>query len=282
MKRILIALVLVPSLLFMGSCKKEESSNNNSNNPTNTTPSTPEGMIKIGETYIVGAKAKAYVYAKQALFVGYNTLYIALYDSTDGSRLTDGHFSASALMDMGMMTHTCPTEENEEIDSTTNLYSSSFVFIMPSAVGSTWTLTLGYHNHKIDMEGEGALEINVVEPTPAKMLSSLLAADSNAKVFVSFTLPNPGKTGFNDAEFTLHKMASSTSFPAIENYTIEMIPTMPSMGHGSPNNVNPVHVANGHYKGKLNFTMTGLWQVQLKLYKNGTLLTDKLVFEITI
>jgi hypothetical protein len=54
------------------------------------------------------------------------------------------------------------------------------------------------------------------------------------------------------------------------------------MGHGSPNNVNPVHDAYGHYKGKLNFTMTGLWRIQLKLYKGGKLLTDQIFFDITL
>jgi hypothetical protein len=40
---------------------------------------------------------------------------------------------------------------------------------------------------------------------------------------------------------------------------------MPTMNHGSPNNVNPVHKGNGHYKGKVNFTMTGLWRLHFTL-----------------
>lgn len=54
---------------------------------------------------------------------------------------------------------------------------------------------------------------------------------------------------------------------------------MPSMGHGSPNNVNPVHIEKGHYRGKVNFTMTGEWQIKLKVFKNGVLLRDDLMFE---
>jgi hypothetical protein len=44
---------------------------------------------------------------------------------------------------------------------------------------------------------------------------------------------------------------------------------MPSMGHGSPNNINPLHIKNGHYKGKVNFTMTGDWRINLVLNKDG-------------
>jgi hypothetical protein len=56
---------------------------------------------------------------------------------------------------------------------------------------------------------------------------------------------------------------------------------MPSMGHGSPNNVNPVHTSNGHYLGKVNFTMSGFWRVHLTIKKNGVLLSNDQYFDIT-
>ncbi len=46
---------------------------------------------------------------------------------------------------------------------------------------------------------------------------------------------------------------------------------MPSMGHGSPNNVNPVHRELGHYHGSVNFTMTGDWLVELDFVKGDSL-----------
>ncbi len=271
--------ILVVAIL-VNSCKKEETNTNQNNNNNSNTPTTPTGMVKIGETYILGAKTKAYIYAAQAPFVGYNTFYAAMYDSVDGTQITDGHFNLSAEMDMGMMKHNCPVETNEDINATTKLFSTSMVFIMPGTMG--WTLNIDFHNHKNDLEGVGSLPIQVVESKPVRMMSTVLPLDDSSKVFVSFVLPTKAKVGLNDAEFTIHEMASNTSFPAITDYTIEMIPTMPSMGHGSPNNVNPVHTSEGHYTGKLNFTMSGLWEIQLKLYKNGVLLTDKLKFEITL
>ncbi|MNR44863.1 hypothetical protein D3C85_1636520 [compost metagenome] len=48
-----------------------------------------------------------------------------------------------------------------------------------------------------------------------------------------------------------------------------MTPEMPSMGHGSPNNVEPVITKNGIYKGKVNFTMTGDWKINFVLAKGG-------------
>jgi hypothetical protein len=277
----LVKLALILSIIMGAVACKKEDNTPKTETPNTNVPSTPEGMVKIGETYVLGAKAKAYIYAPQALFTGYNKIYVALFDSVDGSRLTDGHFHFGAMMDMGMMKHSCPVEENEDIDPATNLYSSALVFIMPTAGMGKWYLHIGYHNHKNDLEGEGEIEVTVNDASPKRLYSSVLVDDDSAKVFVSFVLPSKGKVGLNDAEFTIHKRNTMMDFPAITDYTIEMIPTMPTMGHGSPNNVNPVHTAKGHYTGKLNFTMTGLWRIQLKLSKNGKLLTDQIFFDIT-
>jgi hypothetical protein len=85
----------------------------------------------------------------------------------------------------------------------------------------------------------------------------------------------------NEIEFTLHRKASMMSWPADSTYTIEITPEMPSMGHGSPNNVNPTHVGNGHYKGKVNFTMTGEWKVNVVVKKDGTPVSNNASFTIT-
>jgi hypothetical protein len=281
MKNIFILMAAYALLLISPACKKEETTPP-APTPTPTTPTTPEGMVKIGETYILGAKTKAYVYAYQNLFVGYNKLFVAMYDSANGTRILNGHFDAEAEMDMGSMKHGCPVEVNPESNPADKLFKANFVFIMPGGMMGTWKLHMHFHNHSNDLEGEGELAINVVEANPVRMRTTVLAADSNAKIFVSFVLPEKGKVGLNDAKFTIHHKVGNYDFPATEDYTIEMEPTMPSMGHGSPNNVNPVHDAYGHYKGKLNFTMTGLWRIQLKLYKGGNLLTDQIFFDITL
>jgi hypothetical protein len=71
------------------------------------------------------------------------------------------------------------------------------------------------------------------------------------------------------------------SFPAIENYSIEFEPEMPTMGHGSPNNVNPTYTANGLYDGTVNFTMTGYWRINVTV-KNaeGVIVKDGISFDV--
>jgi hypothetical protein len=69
---------------------------------------------------------------------------------------------------------------------------------------------------------------------------------------------------------------------ADQEFTIDIYPTMPDMGnHTSPNN-EPLTLQNdGNYQGKLNLTMTGIWDIHLhvkdtsgKTVAGGELLSD--------
>jgi len=271
-------LALAGVIAFTFSCKKNNTAPDEETGPTvNPTAN----LVQIGETYIIGAKAKAVIYSTKPFETGYNDIYVALYDSVDGSKLSNGHFDILPMMDMGMMQHSCPVENTEDTTTTNGYFKSAVVFIMPGNA-TQWSLNLNFHNHKNNLEGTGILGVNVNSSSPNKLVSTVLPLDSNSSVFISLVgLSNP-QVGINDFEITLHKKSNMMSFPAIDNYSVEIVPEMPSMGHGSPNNVNPILTSNGHYVGKVNFTMTGLWRVNLKLYKNGTLISSDQYFETTL
>lgn len=278
MKPIFKILTLVAIIAFIFSCKKNNTTPDEETGPT-VNPTT--NLIQIGETYIIGAKAKAVIFSTKPFETGYNEIYVALYDSVDGSRLSNGHFDIIPMMDMGTMQHSCPVENTEDTTTTNGYFKSAVVFIMPGNV-TQWSLNFNFHNHKNNLEGTGILGVNVNSSSPNKLVSTVIPLDSNSSVFISLVgLSNP-QVGINNFEITLHKKANMMSFPAINNYSVEIVPEMPSMGHGSPNNVNPILVSNGHYVGKVNFTMTGLWKIKLKLYKNGTLISSDQYFETTL
>jgi hypothetical protein len=280
MKIVFKFIFLAAILLLTEQCKKEE--------PTPETPSTPEtpvnpteNMVNLGETYIPGTSSKATVYSLRALFTGYNEIYAVFTDSVDGSKLNNGHFRINPVMDMGTMQHSTPVENSEDSVAVNNLFKSAVVFSMPGN-SQQWNLKLFFHNHKNNKTGTGTLGVNVTDSNPLKLKTTTLSADSNAAVLISILQPSAPKVGINDIEFTIHKNKDNNNYPAVTNYVMEIEPNMPSMGHGSPNNVNPVHTQNGHYKGKVNFTMTGLWQIKLKLYKNGNLISSDQSFEMTL
>lgn len=271
------------AIAIIASCKKENTTEDTNSISTPKTPTAIDTnkLVRVGEGYITRAAAKAVVYAEKSLFVGYNKLYIAMYDSVNSTLLTDGHLEMlHPMMDMGGMAHSAPVEYSKDINSTTKLWEGAVVFNMPSMRGS-WNLNIGFHNHKANKEGEGEIQVMVNNPTVSVMKNFIVAGDDSAKVFLSLVQPTNPNIGLNDFEITLHKKLDMMTFPAINNYTVTIEPEMPSMGHGSPNNVNPVLTTNGHYKGKVNFTMTGFWRVHVKLYKNGTLLENTQFFDIT-
>jgi hypothetical protein len=152
---------------------------------------------------------------------------------------------------------------------------------MATETNGTWKLGVSVHNHKYDKEGEAEFDITV--DNPATSILSVFTSQSadSSKLVLSLVQPTAPKVGMNDIEFTIHKKADMMNFPADNSYTIEITPEMPSMGHGSPNNVNPVNTGNGHYKGKVNFTMTGEWKVNVAVKKEGNTVSKKAYFNIT-
>jgi hypothetical protein len=277
MKRILLNLTyLLAASLILFSCTKD-------NEETVIDPLA--GLTKLKEGYAIGASAKVEIWGKKNFFVGYNNLVVVLYDSLNlKEKITDAHihFMPVMTMKMGMMTmqHACPVENPDET-AVNNVFPGAVAFIMATETDGTWKLGVSVHNHKYDKEGEAEFDITV--DNPATSILSVFTSQSvdSSKLVLSLVQPTAPKVGMNDIEFTIHKKADMMNFPADNSYTIEITPEMPSMGHGSPNNVNPVNTGNGHYKGKVNFTMTGEWKVNVLVKKDGNTVSKNAYFNIT-
>jgi hypothetical protein len=237
-----------------------------------------EGLTKYSEAYATGAGIKVEVYAAEAPFMGYNFLHFYVTDSVSGDPVEHATINIVPMMDMGMMMHSAPVENPDDTHHHDGVYPAQVVFIM-SSMGGDWTLQVTVEDEDNPRTGTAVLDMTVVEPTHARMVSFTSTVDSS-RVFVSLVKPMDPKTGVNDFEIAVHKRASMMSFPADERFTIDMEPTMPSMGHGSPNNVNPVLTTKGHYAGKVNFTMTGLWQVDLDFIEGANTHYTNLPFTI--
>lgn len=82
--------------------------------------------------------------------------------------------------------------------------------------------------------------------------------------------------GQNPFVLTLHKKADMHGmvWTAINDAAITITPSMPTMGHGSPDNIDPAFTADGLYEGSVNFTMGGVWEVWFEASSplgNGTM-----------
>ncbi|NJK98903.1 MAG: hypothetical protein HC905_31900 [Bacteroidales bacterium] len=267
--------VLAFSALII-SCTKENEDNN---------PDPLEGLTKLKEGYAIGASAKVEIWGKKNFFVGYNNVVVVLYDSLNlKEKITDAHihFIPVMTMKMGMMTkqHACPVENPDET-AVNDVFPGAVAFIMATETDGNWKLGVTVHNHKNDKEGEADFDITVDNPATSVLSVFTSQSSDSSKLVLSLLQPTAPKVGMNDIEFTIHKKESMMSFPADDSYAIEITPEMPSMGHGSPNNVNPVNSGNGHYKGKVNFTMTGEWKVNVAVKKDGTTISKNAYFNIS-
>lgn len=204
------------------------------------------------------------------LTTGYNKLYISLKDN-NGKDVNNATVSYMPMMDMGTMKHSSPFE-NPVYNSALRLYEGAVVFTMPSAEMGTWQLDVTVNGAKVSFPV-------TINETTQKLIASFLGTDEK-KYILSLVVPQQWKTGLNDLDIMINRRASAMDYPADDGFTVEFYPEMPSMDHGSPNNVNPVSKGNGHYAGKVNYTMTGDWRLHFKLLKNGTVIQEDVYLDI--
>lgn len=263
--------IILFSTLFV-SCQKDDDIN-----PDN------DKYLKLAESTTVGSSFKVEMFAKDSFFVGYNKVYYKVTDTSTGQKISQATLLLKPLMDMTTFFHACPFENPEANLNADNYFEGSIIFSMPGS-NNSWSLS-------VDVTAAGKTETanfaidKVVGTTPVQkivVMDSVITAGvlKVTKFPISIVKPATWKVGMNTFEITINTMESMMMFPICEDFTIEITPEMPSMGHGSPNNVNPVYVSKGHYVGSVNFTMTGDWRINMLIKKSNWVKARKAYFDI--
>lgn len=255
--------LLAGGLLLMTSCKKDEGED-----PINNDQSNLELIHKdtTDNDYIIELYA-----TKDVLEVGYQPLYVKV-KNLDGNSVKDAEVLFYPEMDMVDKQHSAPIIQ-PTYSSKTNSYEGVVIFTMPTGNMGTWTL-------EVDVNG-GKAEFPVVintSKTDTKYIGTYMGSDEKRYV-VSLVKPFDWKVGLNEFSLMVHQN-NMFDFPIVEGLTIELDPQMTSMGHGSPNNVNPTDKGNGYYTGTVNYTMTGDWRLNLEISKDGEVLIENAYFDI--
>ena len=203
------------------------------------------------------------VYARTAsLQVGYNDLYFAVEKTESGRHVKDFAVSdLSPLMDMGMMLHSTPVAG--QFDQVEN-FPIYHTLVAPLMAGE-WTLPFGYRVK--DVSGTLSGGPVAIEPSPNGQVWIKSFKWNDATYYLTLTRPQDLKTGVNTVRAYVSKKgddATKPYLPATESFTIGIYPTMPDMGnHTSPNNEPLTLSEDGSYQGRLNLTMTGVWDIHL-------------------
>lgn len=273
----LLSAALSMSLIFMASSCSDD------NNETPTSPADPlmENFQLIGTATIDGHETVADVYAKEDLYAGYNTIAVRPRKGVDGEVITEAAIQFKPMMNMASgMQHSAPYENpvyNEEL----NAFVGSVTFIMPTTQMGDWKFSVevdepGDHDHTVSMP------ITVVPKEEARVFSFVSNTPDSTIYYVALMEPMAPEVGLNDYQLAIYKRKTMMEHPFVGDLEVEIEPEMPTMGHGSPNNENPHHHEKGHYHGKVNFTMTGYWKVNMT-FKNasGEMVKDNAFFDIT-
>ena len=118
-------------------------------------------------------------------------------------------------------------------------------------------------------------------PTGPTLQASFVAPDQTEVLLRVVQPPAMATAGKQPFEvLALRKQATGDETP-LDDLTLQITPEMPSMGHGSPGNVNPTPQGNGHYLGTVNFTMAGPWTVTV-VARRGEAVLCQVVFEFAV
>lgn len=203
------------------------------------------------------------VYARTAnLLVGYNDLYFAVEKTESGRHVKDFTISdLSPLMDMGMMKHSTPiANQFDQIES----FPIFHTWVAPLMAGE-WTMPFSYRIK--DINGSLSGEIISIESAPSGQVWIKSFKWNDVTYYLTLARPHDLKTGVNIISAYISKKGDDGTLPylpASEVFTIDVYPTMPDMGnHTSPNNESLKLQEDGSYQGKLNLTMTGVWDIHL-------------------
>lgn len=211
--------------------------------------------------------------SRAGLEVGLNEVFFRVKRLPGGELVERATVLQRPIMHMEAMgmEHSCPCEQPAlEVDED-GLFSGLVVFQMASGTGGdTWR-----NEVSVDL-GDGAAPRTVVFEGLAvaasdrrKDLTLTDAMGGTTAAVVTLNFDGPLAAGQNTFTVTVHQKGDMMGmvWDAIEDLTITATPDMPSMGHGSSGNIDPVHVAAGRYEGSVNLFMPGTWRIILGFEK---------------
>lgn len=263
--------IILFTILFV-SCQNDDDVKPDTNN-----------YLKMAEALSDGSSFNVELYSKDSLFVGFNKVYIKVTDKNSAQSVDQATLVLHPLMDMVTFSHACPVENPASTPNTEGYYEGVILFSMPGI--NSWSVSA-------DVTVNGKTETvkfelpKVIASIPVQKIVMIDSVMTNGtlklvKYPISIVKPDEWKVGMNTFEVTIHQMQDMMTFPIANDFIVEITPEMPSMGHGSPNNINPVYTSLGHYVGKVNFTMTGPWRVNMLIKKSSWTKAKKAYFDIT-
>jgi len=202
-----------------------------------------------------------------SLLVGYNELGIKVFENN--VEKTDGFVRyVPSMFHTGGQAHKTPYKEFFYYNTQKKMYTGYACYIMLSDTTSFWISDYSYNDIFTVKR-----KFFDVYPNPGSQMRFWLDLNTNFLYLLTLIQPADPKTGLNTYKCILHKSFENSGYSEVDSARMFIRPWMPSHGHGSSSNVNPVWINNGIYEGKTNFTMAGNWYVYDSISVNNQFIT---------
>lgn len=197
--------------------------------------------------------------APDSLRTGGNVLWADV--MINESPASNGSFAVLVRWVSGIRTVESPLGEVKlSTTDTPGRFEGRSLFVAPRNEEGHWQLQITYETG--GESGEAIL--------PVDIQSSIWIQYANG-YYVSWVQPVRPVTGLDVIEFALHRLENEV-FLSLENAEIELFPWMDmgaEQGHSTPYEA-PKHVHHGRYRGRINFIMTGKWEMTVFIQQQGT------------
>lgn len=213
-----------------------------------------------------GQSVSVELLAEGPLHVGLNKVYYRVKRVSDGGIVesaTIDHTPMMTMTSMGME-HSSPHEQPASV-AVDGLFPAYVVFQMASGDMGDWRLETA-----VDAgAGDETVVFDIVVAESGSRKDLAMGEMGTAIVTLDFGAAL--KVGQNPFTVTVNRKTDmhGMTWEAVGDLEVKVVPDMPSMGHGSPGNIDPVHVAAGRYDGSVNLTMPGQWRIVLEFARGG-------------
>lgn len=239
-----------------------------------TTPETEQISLGLATADTVTVE----LLADASLHVGLNRVYFRVKKVSDGALVTSATIDQTPMMTMSAMSmeHSAPHEQPAAV-AVDGLFPAYVVFQMASSEGNTWRI-----DTVVDV-GAGAEDVSFDVSVANSTSRKDLPMGEMGTAIVTLDFDEALKVGQNTFTLTVNQKADmhGMTWEPLTDLAVTVVPDMPSMGHGSSNNVNPVHVEAGRYEGSINLTMPGSWRVMLT-FEHGGMSMGSLEYQIEL
>lgn len=204
--------------------------------------------------------------AERPLHVGLNKVFYRVKRVSDGAVVESASIDHTPMMTMSSMgmEHSAPHEQPPSV-AVDGLFPAYLVFQMPSGEMGTWRV------EAVVDAGNGDEEVSFDVVVTESGSRKDLAMGEIGTAIVTLDFAGALKVGQNPFTVTVNRKTDmhGMMWESVGDLEVTVVPDMPSMGHGSPGNIDPVHAAAGRYDGSVNLTMPGQWRIVLGFSRAG-------------